>query len=828
MDDKLYKLMYEMGDKQARERARQLVTQGRASSTKPGAVAVANAAGLVLENMDKWLHSGHNRGNAAVARRLVQEVGLERAVATTVRHAFDSLAQSGTQVGLPLTKLQSSLGTLLRQEMEFYQLSISNKVSYGYAKSRIESSNARDKERIIRSIKARTDEAIPSWERVDEKLIGSVMVHFLVKFSGVFEKYNAVRPTKGNAVYGAKQSRRWFVRVTDRVWDWLLEGINSIALSSPSLLPITSPPLDWLDDRHGGYAEGEIARFSLFISKSRRQREEFRKRPNSDLLLAVNTIQRTPWRINKRVFDVLELACEQDWPELGLVFQPPTLPDPPVVPYDKENPAPEWRTFWRKKRQHDVLKEQYRADKLNISRAISVGRVYRDFDRFYFPHRIDFRGRCYPVSAALQYQGPDWQRGCLEFATSKPVNTPEQLQAFLVHGANCWGNDKVSFAERIQWALGHAKAWADIAEDPIANRGWTDADSKFQFLAWCIEFAEYHKHGLGFQSCLPIAADGSNNGLQIYSLLLRDPVGGEATNCTPSEKPQDIYQRVADRTTEKLRAIQLAEDAKEARWAKRILQFCTEHVSSEGLPRAAVKRPVMTLPYGSTLYSCQGYLADWYHDFVRGLDLSKDQEPFPEKDAYNIFRWLGDIVWESIGEVVVKAREAMNWLREVSDVLSAHNLHASWTTPIGLKVEQDYLKGETRNVSLKASGTMVRIRVWEEDDRVKASSSRNGLCPNFIHSLDASAMFHTVLRASQEGITSFQLIHDSYATHAADAPEMGRVLREVFRDIFSEDVLGRLHSELQSLCPEGVVLPEPPLKGDLDIDLLTEALYFFA
>ena len=167
---------------------------------------------------------------------------------------------------------------------------------------------------------------------------------------------------------------------------------------------------------------------------------------------------------------------------------------------------------------------------------------------------------------------------------------------------------------------------------------------------------------LGFVSHLPVAMDGSNNGLQIYSIALRDEIGATATNCVPLEAPRDAYQDVADVTTEKLREYkEHGEEPKKRRWAREVLAFC-ERQGLEGLPRSAVKRSVMTQPYGSTKYSCQAYVVEWYHDYVRGLSLDPSEHPFPHNDAYNVFRWVGDIVWDSIGDVVVKAREAMEWI----------------------------------------------------------------------------------------------------------------------------------------------------------------------
>ena len=74
-------------------------------------------------------------------------------------------------------------------------------------------------------------------------------------------------------------------------------------------------------------------------------------------------------------------------------------------------------------------------------------------------------------------------------------------------------------------------------------------------------------------------------------------------------------------------------------------------------------------------------------------------------------------------------------------------------------------------------------------------------------------MYDTVNRCAEQGVTHFQMIHDSYATHAADAPIMASTIREVFVDTFSQDVLGDFYNECKSQLPEGVEIPEPPSRG---------------
>src|SRR5689334_1249230 len=90
----------------------------------------------------------------------------------------------------------------------------------------------------------------------------------------------------------------------------------------------------------------------------------------------------------------------------------------------------------------------------------------------------------------------------------------------------------------------------------MGSNFWRGADDPWQFLAFCFEWADYldaENEGRPFISHLPVAVDGTCNGLQHFSAMLRDPVGGEAVNLTPSDRPQDIYQRVADRTIELLK-----------------------------------------------------------------------------------------------------------------------------------------------------------------------------------------------------------------------------------------------------------------------------------
>src|SRR5690606_39631920 len=62
---------------------------------------------------------------------------------------------------------------------------------------------------------------------------------------------------------------------------------------------------------------------------------------------------------------------------------------------------------------------------------------------------------------------------------------------------------------------------------------------------------------------------------------------------------------------------------------------------------------------------------------------------------------------------------------------------------------------------------------------------RNGIAPNFIHSMDASHMQLVAIRCREEGIDSLAMIHDDFGTHAADAARFGQIIREEFLKMYS-------------------------------------------
>lgn len=667
------------------------------------------------------------------------------------------------------------------------------------------------------------------WTSKEKLSLGQVLLFGFIQSTGMIEEVNTTLngKTKKN------------IQATPETLRWLTKSNAYHEALFPYYLPTVIPPAPWRGLRGGGYHSDLVINPPLIRLKwsSGVSLESLEGADLSEVLPAVNAVQDSAWTVNVPVFEVMKHFYSLGTEVAGLpTTQDMPFPEKPDVAKDTE----EWTDYRRACGRTNSINKKYRAARLQLTRSFFVANRFADKD-FWFPFFLDSRGRFYPVpmSSPLQPQGPKYARALLTFSEGKPITTKAQADTLAIHGANVWGEDKVPFGERVSWVSKNSPNIRSVYEDPISCTWWTGADDEWGFLAFCLEWGAFLEHGYGYMSSLPVAADGSNNGLQIYSLLMRDPIGAGSTNCIPSDTPKDIYQDVADLTTQDLIGMLQSDEVhhyplrrteKEAGMVKtsetykslaaKWLSFC-----SGAVPRKATKRPVMTLPYGLKRFSALQYVAAWY----REMKAEGWESPWGDSDAYLPCLWFGNLIWDNIEGHVIEARKAMDWLRDVASTLAENNVIARWTAPSGFPVTQAYPRMAGAKIRNKVGDTMRVMRYRKVDDGMvmQSTTMQNGLPPNFVHSLDAACTVKTINRGVEEGISSFAMIHDSYATVAADAPALQRITREVYADVFSENLLEDLRVELQALLPADVILPNPPPQGSLDPSCVINSLYFF-
>jgi len=527
--------------------------------------------------------------------------------------------------------------------------------------------------------------------------------------------------------------------------------------------------------------------------------------PMPGVYRAINTIQRTPYNVCGEQLEVLKHCWDRGLIVGGL----PSLDDdlvpnkPPDIATNKES-----RRTWRKAaaRVH-FENERQKSKRLQVMKVLNLSNKFIN-DTIYFPHNLDFRARTYPIPYFLQPQGPSWAKSLLKFASGSVMND-EGVNWLYINAANKWGLDKEPYSERLKWAEGNMPLIKRIADSAISDMTWTDADDPWGFVGACREIGNLHKVGSSYATTLPVSLDATTQGLQIYAVLLRDPVAACSTNVLPTDIPSDAYQDVADIARKKL-----YEDDHEygAKW----LSF--------GISRGTTKRQTMTVCYSSTFFSCRAYTAEWFYD-----ELKKGREnPFGE-ETYRPCNYLAQIIWDSIGEVVASARVGMEWLKGCAEVLLDHGVTPRWVTPLGFPVKMRYENNNKYSIKTMVAGVLRQHRLRVPNGDPNRRKTLNGICPNFIHSLDGlgGLLGMVVNRASVEGIRSILAVHDSLYVPASQVGIMHRCVREETVNMFTEDLLENLAYQFTVQLPSGVSLPALPHRGELDINEVLRSDYYW-
>lgn len=688
-----------------------------------------------------------------------------------------------------LQKKEPALWRKLRKQMD-------GGVNYDYKRKRA----------IIVLTMNRTGQPFTAWADAEKAKLGLVLLELFQSSTGLVET-TTVREGKRTKTY---------LGATAKTVEWIQNFHSYAELLAPFWLPTVEPPIAWENPFGGGYSDEQLAPCTLVKRCSPAHlKNTVVHAVMPEVYQAVNLMQNTPWQINQRVFGVMRHLWDAGAEVGGL----PSREDDPIPskPIDIETNA-EARKAWRTKAAKVHKRNaSTRSQRIQAAKVLWLAQKFSNVPKFYFPYQLDFRGRTYCIPYFLHPQGPDISRSLLTFAEGRPLGNAEAVSWLAIYGANLWGVDKVAFEERQAWVDSHRDQIVAVSQDPLANKWWMEAGEPWQFLAWCFEWAGYLKQGVDFVTHLPVCVDGTNNGLQILSLLTRDEIGGAATNVVQvGDKPADVYQEVADRALASMR-----EDCgvgEKATLAAYWLDF--------GITRKTTKRPVMVMPYGGTYFSCADYIRQWYDEEVR----SRGIEPPDDKQVFCLTQYLSKKVWDAIGYCVGRPRDAMKWLQECAAIITANKLPLRWTAPTGFPVLQDYKAMKQFQIETALGNkTRLTLKLNKETNLLSKPRQVNGVSPNFVHSLDAAALHRTVALANTKfALQHFCMIHDSYGALAPDIDILAACLRHVFADTFSVDLLTKLRDEWQAQLPEGVVLPPVPEFGSLDPSSVRSSSFFFA
>ena len=769
----------------------------RESETPYGSVLLEKCVLPLAAKIKEWLAAQDPKGtNLHTAVPFLTVINNPELVAyQTARAVLDGLSQKK-----PLLALSLRIATSLEDEIRLREFENKNKAYYQTLRRSLDkrSDHAGYRKRVLVFCMNKAGIQWLGWPKADKIHLGMKLIDLFVESTGMVSLERQV---------GKKTDTPIAVVPTPDLVNWITKKNASGAVLQPELLPMLVPPRDWTSPWNGGYLTKAVPRMTLVKTRDSMYLEDLANTEMPLVYKAINGLQQTAWQVNQEVL----MVFQELWGSGMEIGDTPSkaLAEEPGKPLDVDT-NPEAKKAWKR-----AVTDVKTANIQRTSRIIQTAKIeaiankFKDEPAIYFPYQMDFRGRVYPIPMFLNPQGPDHAKALLRFATGKALGDQEAVDWLAIHGANTYGVDKVSYEDRVSWVEENEKHITASAENPLDYLWWTKADSPWQFLAFCFEWYGYTLNGFDHESKIPVALDGSCNGLQHFSAMLRDEVGGAAVNLVPANKPADIYQKVADTVTQ-----DILEDHSPI--AKAWKTF--------GITRKGTKRCVMTLPYGATEYA--------FKLFIQELIVESGKEALFGEDFGNFKAsgFLAKSIHGAIGKTVVKALEAMSWLQTLSKLASDGGLPIQWKTPAGFPVVQRYQKFKTKRVKVAMTGRKIYLNIREEIPLIDKQRQSNGVSPNFVHSLDAAALKLTICSSLDQGIDSFAMIHDSYGTHAADTSALAATLRASFVALYDgRDVLNDFRESLKEnnkIAEKD--LPAVPSLGRLPIHDVFSSKYFFA
>ena len=588
-----------------------------------------------------------------------------------------------------------------------------------------------------------------------------------------------------------KKTPRYLV-VDPEVLQLMEQGHFLREMLRPRYLPMIVPPFRWSENAEGGYTR---IRKPYVLKVADAQTDALEAADLGHAHRCLNAVNVTPWRPNRRVLAVMEEFWERGGGDLGVPHRE-NFPMPPRIPDEEWADETKRRSAKEQAFAVHTQNQKLLGVRTQFIQKLAVANRFLDYDAIWFPHSFDFRSRTYPLPLFLHHHGDDVCRGLLEFAEAKEPGDQGSLWLD-VHAANCYGVDKCSLAERVQWVEAHADEIGESLNDPFGYTFWQQADKPWQFLAACYALADDDA-----AAHIPTQQDGKCNGLQHYAAMGRDEQAARAVSLTPADEPADIYTDVVNVTKELV-----AGDATKGKAnAVALLPF---------IERNVVKQTVMTTVYGVTMIGAR-----------KQIHKKLKKAGFADEQLYAASKYLSRLVLMAMRETAPKAVEIMDWLKRCARLIvnKPTKQAVSWTTPIGFPVVQPYQISHSR--AIRTIMGDFRIPRGTADDPPRRGRQCNGVAPNFVHSVDATHMLLTALACETAGVT-FAAVHDSFWTHAATGNDLAVILRNEFVALHERNLLVDLHEQWSRRYPF-VLFPDPPDQGNFDISQIKNSVYAFS
>ena len=764
------------------------------------------------------------------ARKYLKEINPLEVAFVTLRTVFNMIHSQR----ITLTTISKAIGTALNDHAGYVNFKEKNPKYFKNVTNFVRMKNDSQKRVIIKN-RANTSPAtaFERWPELDRIKLGGVMLSTLCNNAKVGYTEGSYDPNKSNKKH--KPTNIW-VPYPELV-EKLEEAHAYHEIRQPMHMPMIIPPLDWTNEQNGGHLAQHVGiQYDLVGPNKDSHKRDPKLSDLQPIMDAVNKLQAVPWRINKRVLEVIKEIRDRDGGIAGVVplDKDKLFEDAPVRPWanDEEMEALRESNFDAYKKAQRPYMLRHEAWARNVSKRsgflkqIDIAERFADEDAIYFCYTAEWRGRINCKQNHVSPQANDVGKSLIYLKNTLPIGNDALAHAwFKRHGAGTFAEtcdrgiagpwnekavDKLSFEDRERWVDLHEKEILADAENPWRDDAlWLKADKALTYLAWTFEYADWLKSGKSpdFQCRIPCAQDGSCSGLQHISGMLRDEVCAFEVNLMPNNLPNDIYGKVAEVITPLVHKEAQTGNAMAKLWDGVITRACT-------------KAAVMTFVYGA---KDRTYVTQLLELLQKYEDKGKKLIEVSDDEKFNACAYLKEMISRGMRQVIVKGTQFMDWLQEIAQICAKVDLPIVWTMPDGVKVAMSYRQMKDTRVCTYWGSTMVRSRVNEPKGSGMASNKmKNGMAANFIHSYDACHLRTTINEFDHDIV----VIHDSFAALPSVSANLHRTLQRTFMELYSDDRVESFIEDIQPLVDEP--LPTSPRPGTWDPALMLQADFSFA
>ena len=256
---------------------------------------------------------------------------------------------------------------------------------------------------------------VEQWDASVRVKLGGCLIGLMIGNCMIKDKEGRVKfAVEHDYVHNIDKTVLGVLRAQDAVLDLLKSDVKVSSFVNTRQLPMIVEPRPWTDPDTGGYFDypSFFMRVRHSLEHKEKLREVARQNALDEVFKGLNALGNVRWRVNHRMFDVINAVWEFGGGEGGLIERE----------MEEEAPFPklegrEWLTpltqekqmerdhiekIWRSQLRK-TFKENRERHSLNCDTQLKL-QVAKDFLHmpFFFPHNLDFRGRAYPIPPHLQ------------------------------------------------------------------------------------------------------------------------------------------------------------------------------------------------------------------------------------------------------------------------------------------------------------------------------------------------------------------------------------------------------------------------------------------